>query len=109
MIEFKTSKGSFVADEVDSSENAMYMFFENPKIFKNGIYLKPMFLISDVTEEDAKLVVDSFELYGGVNVGYKNYTEDEPVLDTTLESLHSLLKSKGIDINTGNWYLFKKI
>lgn len=119
MKEIITSKGAFVVDEVDSSEAATYMFFESPKIFKNGIYLKPMFLISDVTEKDAIKVVDGITFEDkefGSYTKYRNYTAKTisphgklfgPISAT--DSLHSLLKSKGIDINNGNWYLFKKV
>lgn len=67
--------------------------------------------LSQSTEEDAKLIVDEDNDYG-VTL-YQNYATtsmryfDEQI--TAIESLHSLLKSKGIEINNGNWYLFKKI
>ena len=107
MITITTSKGEFVVDEVDSSDIAIYMFFENPRTYRKGILLEPIFLISDVTEEDAKLVVDNYS-----DSKYKNYSEkqqDYPYFENPKYSLYSLLESKGIDINNGNWYLFKKI
>lgn len=115
--EFKTEKGEFVVDELDATDIGMYKFFDNPKTFRNGIHLQPLFLLSECTEEKAKGVVDEtvWNFENGSETHYRNY-ETESELDfthiflpTALESLHSLLTSKGIDINNGNWYLFKKV
>jgi len=110
MIEFTTEKGEFVVDEVDNSELAMYKFFDKPKTFRYGIHLQPMFLLSEATEEDAKGVVYKSEAFGL----YRNYNKKVEFgvkieFNTAIESLHSLLTSKGIDIKNGNWYLFKKV
>lgn len=64
--------------------------------------------LSEATDEDAKCVVDENER------GYFYYVKhiDNDGSNTTtssLESLHSLLTSKGIDINNGNLYLFEKV
>lgn len=103
--ETTTSKGEFVVDEIGTRELAMCKFFNNPKMFRHGIHLQPMFLLSEATEEDASKVVDiSFN----TPRMYKDYINNMPGF-TAVDSLHSLLKSKGIDINNGNWYLFKKV
>lgn len=89
MIEFKTEKGEFVVVEL----------LESPPTIYHTLYGKKLELIcklSEATEENAKLIVDELR-----SEEYK-YTD-------MVEQLHSLLTSKGIDINNGNWYLFKKI
>ena len=52
--------------------------------------------LTDLTEEQKESVVDSFELFGNLNVGYKNYAAEEPVCDTSSESFESLLKSLNV-------------
>lgn len=80
-LEFKTSKGDFIIEEA-SEKNLGRV------------------LIKHMTEEQFADVVDSFELFGNINVGYKNYAEEEPVLDTAKESFESLINSRG-------YYLFE--
>lgn len=105
MIEFKTEKGKFVV--VDMSHNA---YFQNTPL-PDGYTTEKFIKLTEATEENAKGVVDEDNDYG-VTL-YQNYATtsmayyDEQL--TALDSLHSLLTSKGIDINNGNWYLFKKI
>lgn len=55
---------------------------------------------TEMTEEQAKDIVDSFDLFGGINVGYSNYTQNEPVLDTSLESFNSLMQKLEIKLDT---------
>ena len=80
LTEFKTEKGEFVVMELTTRE-------------ERGIECNPMLKLicklSEATEGD--LYVNGFR---GENL---------------VDSLHSLLTSKGIDINNGNWYLFKKV
>lgn len=101
--EITTSKGEFVVVDYNIL----------PKIDKMLIDGDSRFIkLSEATEEDAKGVVDEheypwlegeycypdYEVYG--KTGFKAF-------DTAIDSLRSLLTSKGIDINSGNWYLFK--
>ena len=80
-LELKTSKGEFIIEEASDKNLGR-------------------FLVKHMIEEQFAEVVDSFELFGNINVGYKNYTEEEPVLDTAKQSFESLIKSLG-------WYLFE--
>lgn len=86
-IEFETSKGSFVL--IDESELTK---IDKIIVSNDNDFIK----LSEITDKQASEVVDSFDLFGNINVGYKNYSEEEPVLNTAKESLHSLLKSKGV-------------
>lgn len=88
MIEITTSKGKFVVVDVSTIGAIPYV-----KLLVNN---KLICEISEATEEDAKIVVDMY------NIGNFNILSYKP-------SLEYLLTSKGIDINNGNWYLFKKI
>ena len=101
--EITTSKGDFVVVDVSTIGAIPYVKL----LFNNKLICE----ISEATEEDAKLIVDEDNEYGVTM--YRNYATtsmayyDEQL--TAIDSLHSLLKSKGIDINNGNWYLFKKV
>lgn len=75
-------------------------------------YLKG-FVLSDITEEQASNVVDnprvhwldleSKKTFGFIHDGkFRYYTSAK-------ECLYSLLKSKGVDITNGNYYLFEKL
>lgn len=87
ILEFETSKGRFLVSESD--EHYDYRFIG---------------LLSRITEEQAKEIVDEFLFnandgsdYGDEKV-YKDYVTDEIYLTNPIESLHSLLKSKGIHL-----------
>lgn len=86
-FKFKTDKGDFLLVDEDS---------EGKVNLPQGVEYSEIGRLRTLTEEQASEIVDNFELYGGVNVGYKNYENEEPTLDTAIESLHSLIKSKGI-------------
>lgn len=94
-LEFETSKGRFrVVDEKD------YMVF-HLMIAKNGF---DCISLQEITEEKAREIVDEFLFnandgsdYGDEKV-YKDYVTDEIYLTNPIESLHSLLKSKGIHL-----------
>lgn len=91
-LEFTTSKGSFILVDLSEVETANYLVHTNvDSIICN---------VKNMTEEHFSDIVDSFELFGNINVGYKNYAEEEPVLDTSKESFESLVKYLG-------WYLFE--
>ena len=98
-LEFTTSKGEFILQDCPK-ELLEFTFSESTRLVINGIKYKPFGVVKHMTEEQFAEVVDSFELYGNINVGYKNYTEEEPVLDTAKESFESLIKSL-------RWYLFE--
>ena len=84
----KTSKGEFVV--VDMEHNSWFQNTPLPKGYTTEGFIK----LSEATEDDAKLIV---------------ITHESESINTHLMKLHFILKSKGIDINNGNWYLFKKI
>lgn len=72
--------------------------------------LKLICKLSEATEEQAKCVVVNH--YWDNGEYYKDYNRICSIhryCYTAIESLHSLLTSKGIDIHDGNWYLFNKI
>lgn len=93
-----TSKGEFlVVDSKDapSSFNSYLRDIEE----KLGVQLITGYKLSEITEEGASKIVD--ELWNG----YKNYNSNDNVgnynrlvKNTAIESLHSLLKSKGIHL-----------
>lgn len=85
-----TSKGNFIL--VDDEPNL--------KKFIPWDLCTLVGVVKYMTEQHFSEVVDSFELFGNINVGYKNYAEEEPVLDTAKESFSSLVKSLG-------WYLWR--
>lgn len=88
-VYFKTIKGEFIAVEIPDNQR----YDLSRMAVKNDFY-KLVCKLSEATEEDASEVV--------IAIVSKS-------INTHLLELHSLLKSKGIDINKGNWYLFKKI
>ena len=98
MIQFKTEKGEFVLVDVSTIGAIPYV-----KLLVNN---KLICEISEATEEDARNLL---KFIGAPWYGYKDYTNTHNWFHTALDSLHSLLTSKGIDINNGNWYLFKKV
>lgn len=98
--EITTSKGEFVVASLTTRE-------------ERGVDCNPMLnlicKLSEATEEDAKLVVDN-PLYSHCSdCDECLITECKKHTNPYLDRLHSLLTSKGIDINNGNWYLFKKV
>lgn len=86
--EITTSKGEFLLVDDDG---------KFPRDFPHDFYHKIGY-VNNLSEEDAKGVLGSFN-----TSRYGNY------LPTWKLRLEALLKSKGIDINNGNWYLFEKI
>lgn len=90
--EIKTEKGEFVV--VDRKDDLPILTFIS-NMYDLGLR-KYICKLSEATEEDAKGVVDMY------NIGNFNILSYKP-------SLEYLLTSKGIDINNGNWYLFKKV
>lgn len=97
-----TSKGEFVVVDVSSIGAIPYIKL----LAKNKLICK----LSEATYDDAKLIVDEPEY-----IPCYNCLSGCPVCSgygysiSWINELHSLLKSKGIDINNGNWYLFKKV
>lgn len=87
VLEFETSKGKFrVVDEKD------YMVF-HLMITENGF---DCIELKAITEEQAREIVDK-------NIGYKNYLKSNDLIInfscvTAINSLNSLLKSKGIHL-----------
>lgn len=98
-----TSKGEFVVMDGVGEDFAMDLTY---MILNDEWFVK----LSEATEEDAKFIVDEPEyipcyncLNGCPVCGGYGYS-----ISWTNE-LYSLLKSKGVDVDNGNWYLFKKI
>lgn len=115
MIEFKTSKGEFVVKDMPVEFNPQEGYtFEIKNRNKEVIYSHTLICkLSQATEDDAKLIVDEYLYNTNSDEGdcevYEDYKTGDICFTSALNSLQSLLKSKGIDINNGNWYLFKKI
>lgn len=80
-LEFETNKGKFV-------------LVDNPILPMSLSVTSKYIKLSEITEEQASEVI-----------GY----EISKVAKYNKLQLHSLIESNGIDINIGNWYLFKKI
>ncbi len=104
-----TSKGEFVVVDYNYNTHRQDLYSLDIDILERVGY------INNITEEYAKGVVDEpLNIFNPTNpycvddIVYKNYTGDAYYW-SALESLYSLLKSKGIEVNNGNWYLFKKI
>lgn len=79
-FEFETSKGRFLVSESD--EHYDYRFIG---------------LLSRITEEQASEIVQIDEHFHGKDY-YKNYINNNKNFLNPIESLHSLLKSKGIHL-----------
>lgn len=98
-IKITTSKGEFLVVDGNDYRYPHYMFT------KFGLRYA---VISEITEEQASEIVDEDNDYG-VRI-FQNYQTtsmqyfDEQI--TAIESLHSLLKSKGIT-ELNNKYIFK--
>lgn len=84
-IEFRTIKGDFLAMDIQNEYSDLYDITHEYGFISS---------VENISEEDASQVV---------------VARVSKSINTHLLELHSLLKSKGIDINKGNWYLFKKI
>lgn len=92
-----TSKGEFVV--VDMEHNSWFQNTPIPEGYTTEEFIK----LSKATGEDAANIVDN-----GIFKGFYTFDGWGESEDPRL-TLNCLLKSKGIDINNGNWYLFKKI
>lgn len=108
-IELTTSKGDFVVVDYNYNTHRQDLYSLDIDILQRVGY------INNITEVDAKLIVDEPERFFNPtnpycvdDIVFTNYSGGGK-LWSALSSLHSLLTSKGIDINNGNWYLFKKL
>lgn len=99
--EIITSKGEFVV--VDST--TLDKVSGQALVDEYGDYI----ILSEATEEDVIKVVDEHKCFVTDTLAYQDYKSESDLYRSAKLSLHSLLKSKGIDVNNGNWYLFKKI
>lgn len=117
MIEIKTEKGEFVVKEYSQDRGKSIAQALLDKFCGRMYGYEFICKLSEATEEDAREVVEErqLELWQKTQGFYKYYDymsrNDRGIscLESAIESLHSLLTSKGIDINNGNLYLFKKI
>lgn len=95
-IEFKTIKGDFVL--VDNRGRANYYDVISDFIMR-GVNLKYINQIKDITEKQASNIVDN-PTSDGFYPRYWNFEDGNTMWyclkDNALESLHSLLKSKGV-------------
>lgn len=94
-----TSKGEFCISEIVPSKGG--------NIIIQGIEYKVIGKLSGITEEQASEIVDnsmmnSFFYKNYINEGFKGRTW----LHSSIQSLHSLLESKGFEIKE-NTYIFK--
>lgn len=105
--EITTSKGEFVVMDYNYNTHRQDLYSLDIDIIERVGY------INNITEEQASDIVDEYLYNTNSEEGdcevYEDYTTGDICFTSPLESLHSLLKSKGIDLNNGNWYLFKKI
>lgn len=110
-----TSKGEFVVVELPHGHivykfDGKYYDLESGKEICESKHFNLICKLSEATDDDASNIIET--LWNG----YKNYELDgnvgnysRLVFKSAIDSLHSLLKSKGIDVNNGNWYLFEKL
>lgn len=109
-VYFKTSKGDFIAVEIPDSQR-----YNLSRMAVRNDFYRLVCKLSEATEDYSEGIVDEPErLFNPTNpycaddILYPNYLGEERFWFAT-QSLNSLLKSKGIDVNNGNLYLFKKI
>ena len=102
-LEFETSKGRFLLIDSEDAPSSFNRYLRDIEE-KLGVQLTIGYKLSEITEEQASKVVDEFLFnandgsdYGDEKV-YKDYVADEIYLTNPIESLHSLLKSKGIHL-----------
>lgn len=102
-IEFETSKGRFLLIDSKDAPSSFNRYLRDIEKELN-IQLITGYKLSEITEEEAREIVDEFLFnandgtdYGDQEV-YKNYITDEIYLTNPKESLHSLLESKGIHL-----------
>lgn len=89
-LKFKTSKGEFkVVDEKDYKVFHLMLTMNGPE----AISLK------EITEEQASDIADEFKYHPTlIKKVFKDYLNEDFYLESAIESLHSLLKSKGIHL-----------
>lgn len=102
--EITTIKGDFIAVEIPDSQR----YNLSRMAIKNDFY-RLVCKLSEMTEEDASKVVDEYKWSKSFKAYYNYVGRQTFDTFTALNSFDTLLKSKGIDVNKGNWYLFKKI
>ena len=107
----ETSKGRFVVVEVLNNvvfclkfnyygKDKYEAMFDNSD---NNFSYEKCYKLSEITEEEASSIVT----YKGLPFNsYKDYTNDYNWFHSSIQSLHSLLESQGIEI-TQNTYIFK--
>lgn len=64
--------------------------------------------IPDLTEEQAKEVVDVYKCFITEDVGFQDYKSESDLYRSATLSLHSLLEANGVDKDFPNTYIFKK-
>lgn len=90
----ETSKGKWQVVEITSIQEGQY-YVDTIGSFH--------YRLSEITEEEASNIVT----YKGLPFNsYKDYTNDYNWFHSSIQSLHSLLESQGIEI-TNNTYIFK--
>lgn len=100
-LEFETSKGRFVVIDNNQDDTQVIQFLKD---IPYSSYMNRIKL-SDISEEQASEIVDKvMNNQHFQNYNFKSY--NDRWVKTAIESLHSLLKSKGITY-LSNKYIFK--
>lgn len=89
-LEFKTAKCEFVLVDNDS----LNIVSGQALVDEYGDYIT----LKNITEEEASILVDScIDFFDGEN-GYLNYQYKNGMFSSAIDSLHSLIKSKGVHL-----------
>lgn len=107
MVRIELERGTLLAVEVpDGAKCAMVGIIGNTMPFsKNGepvlIYLpgdgfEPLGLATEITEDQANIVVETVKPHGCKGTYYKEYSNTRPFYSTAIQSMQSLLKANKI-------------
>lgn len=100
MKEIETSKGRWQVVETNSMQEGQY-YVDTIGSFH--------YKLSEITEEEACSIIEETIMYQRLKshtYKYRSYINGFLGFDTSIQSLHSLLESQGIEI-TNNTYIFK--
>ena len=93
-LEFETIKSRFLLIDSDDAPSSFNRYLRDIEE-KLGVQLTTGYKLSEITEEEASGIVDYFTEY---SKRYQDYERLECAYLTAIESLHSLLKSKGVHL-----------
>lgn len=106
-IKITTSKGDWIVSEIPNKIKELSEWWDLlPEVSLDNF--RKRIQLSKITEKEASEIVESYEYPMSRDIlGYEDYTDKGfNMKDTAIESLHSLLKSKGIT-ELNNKYIFK--